>query len=314
MSEKPLISVVIPVFNEQENLDELVRRSFEACNKTGKKFEIILIDDGSKDASAEKIINFSEKNPYKVISVILNRNYGQHAAIMAGFSQVRGEIVITIDADLQNPPEEIPRLVSKMEEGFDVVGTIRVPRNDSFLRRLPSFITNKIVQKTTGIMMHDYGCMLRAYRRNIVDIMVGCKERNTFIPVLANNFARRITEIEVSHASRLAGESKYNFFKLINLQFDLITSMTTFPLRLLSLLGVLIALLGIGFGIFLMIMRFDHGAEWAANGVFTLFAVLFIFVGAQFIGMGLLGEYIGRIFNNVKSRPIYCIDKIVGRK
>jgi undecaprenyl-phosphate 4-deoxy-4-formamido-L-arabinose transferase len=162
--------------------------------------------------------------------------------------------------------------------------------------------------------MHDYGCMLRAYRRHIVGAMLQCDERSTFIPVLANSFARQATEIEVRHETRSSGASKYSLWKLINLQFDLLTSMTTFPLRLLSIMGTCISLVGIGFGVLLFVMRLIYGATWAAQGVFTLFAILFIFVGAQFIGMGLLGEYIGRIYCDVRGRPRYFVQQVVGRK
>jgi undecaprenyl-phosphate 4-deoxy-4-formamido-L-arabinose transferase len=232
---------------------------------------------------------------------------------MAGFAECKGDIIVTLDADLQNPPEEIPKLVSKVEQGFDVVGSVRIQRQDSLFRKAASFIVNKSVQKHTGVDMHDYGCMLRAYRRHIVDAMLQCHERSTFIPVLANSFARHTTEIEVNHSRRVAGESKYSLWKLFNLNFDLLTSMTTFPLRLLSILGGIISATGVGFGLFLLIMRLIHGSEWAVGGVFTLFAILFIFIGAQFIGMGLLGEYIGRIYSDVRARPRYFVQKVVGR-
>ncbi len=308
-----LISVVIPVFNEEANLDELVSRSLSSCDKLENPYEIILIDDGSYDSSRKKIAAAVEQHPGKIIGVFLNRNYGQHAAVMAGFAECKGDIIVTLDADLQNPPEEIPKLVSKVEEGFDVVGSVRMQRQDSLFRKAASFIVNKSVQKHTGVDMHDYGCMLRAYRRHIVDAMLQCHERSTFIPVLANSFARHTTEIEVNHSRRVAGESKYSLWKLFNLNFDLLTSMTTFPLRLLSILGGLISATGVGFGLFLLIMRLIHGSEWAVGGVFTLFAILFIFIGAQFIGMGLLGEYIGRIYSDVRARPRYFVQKVVGR-
>jgi undecaprenyl-phosphate 4-deoxy-4-formamido-L-arabinose transferase len=220
--------------------------------------------------------------------------------------------VITLDADLQNPPEEIPNLVRTIEQGNDVVGTIRRNRQDSFFRRKASACINWMVQKSTGVAMRDYGCMLRAYRRPVVNAILQCRERSTFIPVLANTFAKRAAEIEVGHAERAAGESKYSLWKLINLQFDLLTSMTTTPLRLLSWAGAAIALGGFGFGVLLLAGRIFLGAEWAENGVFTLFAILFIFVGAQFIGMGLLGEYLGRVYHDVRGRPRYFIDHIAG--
>lgn len=312
MSVADFISIVIPVFNEQENLEELIRRCIESCRGMGKPFELILVDDGSKDRSADMITEAAEQSGGTVIGVLLNRNYGQHAAVMAGFERSKGSIIVTLDADLQNPPEEIPRLVETIKEGFDVVGSVRVPRCDSFFRRVASSMINRGARKATGVMMHDYGCMLRAYRRHIVDAMLQCSESSTFIPVLANSFARRTTEIEVHHQMRSHGESKYGLWKLINLQFDLLTSMTTFPLRLLSIMGLFISLVGIGFGVFLLAMRFIYGAMWAAEGVFTLFAILFVFVGAQFIGMGLLGEYIGRVYHDVRGRPRYFVQRVVG--
>lgn len=308
-----MVSVVIPVFNEADCLDELIRRCLTACGTMNRPFEIVLVNDGSADGSGAKIVDAAEKHPGRIVGVLLNRNYGQHAAVIAGLADAKGDIVVTLDADLQNPPEEIPRLVSKLEEGYDVVGTVRVPRCDTLLRRVASYMVNRVAQRSTGVKMHDYGCMLRAYRRQIVDAILQCQERSTFIPVLANSFASKTTEIEVGHEKRTRGDSKYSVWKLISLQFDLLTSMTTFPLRLLSVLGTLISALGIGFGIFLLIMRFVEGPDWAAQGVFTLFAILFIFIGAQFVAMGLLGEYIGRIYYDVRARPRYFVQKVVGR-
>jgi len=307
------ISVVIPVFNEHKNLEELLGRCLKTCEGMNRDFEIVLVDDGSSDGSRNIIQQGAAQYPGKIIGLLLNRNYGQHSAIMAGFAQTRGDIVVTLDADLQNPPEEIARLVAKAEEGFDVVGTVRMNRRDTFFRRSASHMVNRVVQMSTGVDMHDYGCMLRAYHRRIVEAMLQCHERSTFIPVLANSFAARTAEIDVHHAPRSAGDSKYGLWKLINLQFDLLTSMTTFPLRLLNVLGVLISALGVGFGIFLFVMRLIYGPDWAAAGVFTLFAILFIFIGAQFLAMGLLGEYIGRIYSDVRARPRYFVEEIVGK-
>jgi len=306
------LSLVIPVYNECESLPELIERSLAAGRKCGCDFELLLIDDGSRDGSREMILEAAEACP-EVVAIILNRNYGQHAAIFAGFEQCRGEIVITLDADLQNPPEEIPNLVQAMNAGVDVVGTVRQNRQDTWFRRTASALVNRMVQKTTGVMMHDYGCMLRAYRRSIVAAMLQCRESSTFIPILANSFAGSTAEIPVEHAAREKGDSKYSLMKLISLQFDLLTSMSTFPLRLLTFMGMVIALSGIGFGVLILLLRFVYGAIWAGNGVFTLFAVLFVFVGAQFIGLGLLGEYIGRIYHDVRSRPRYFIQEIQGR-
>ena len=313
MNEPLTLSIVVPVFNEEENLDELIRRCLKTCDHMERASEIILVDDGSIDDSPNKITAAAEQNSDRVVGVLLNRNYGQHAAVMAGFSRSKGDIVVTLDADLQNPPEEILKLVEKIDQGFDVVGSIREPRRDTFFRRASSFIINKTVQKSTGVMMHDYGCMLRAYRRSIIEAMLQCNEHSTFVPVLANSFARNTTEIEVRHEKRSNGNSKYGFWRLINLQFDLLTSMTTFPLRVLSVLGGIISVLGIGFGMFLFVMRLVYGVSWAVEGVFTLFALLFVFIGAQFIGMGLLGEYIGRIYHDVRARPRYFVQRVIGK-
>jgi undecaprenyl-phosphate 4-deoxy-4-formamido-L-arabinose transferase len=311
MNELSMISVVIPVFNEEANLEELIRRCLEASRQARRPFEIILVDDGSSDRSADMLDEAAAAHPEAIVAVFLNRNYGQHAAIMAGFEQARGEIVITLDADLQNPPEEIPRLAEAMDQGFDVVGTVRANRQDTVFRKTASALVNRAVQKATGVMMHDYGCMLRAYRGHIVRAMLMCQERSTFIPVLGNSFARKTTEIEVGHDARQKGDSRYSFSRLISLMFDLVTSMTTFPLRLLSIAGAIVSALGIGFGVFLLLMRLLFGAQWAAQGVFTLFAILFIFVGAQFVGMGLLGEYLGRVYNDVRARPRYFVQRVV---
>ena len=312
INETNMVSVVIPVFNEQGNLDELIRRCLTTCDTLELPYELILIDDGSRDRSVEMITAAAEAHRGKVIGVLLNRNYGQHAAVMAGFAQARGGFVVTLDADLQNPPEEIIHSVAKMQEGYDVVGTVRQNRQDSFLRRMPSKIVNWIVQKSTGVLMHDYGCMLRGYTREIVQAMLQCPERSTFIPVLANAFAHKVIEIPVGHSERLIGDSKYSFWKLINLQFDLLTSITTFPLRLLSVIGGVISAFGIGLGLLILILRVVWGSEWAAQGVFTLFAILFVLIGAQFIGLGLLGEYIGRIYQDVRDRPRYFVRSVVG--
>lgn len=314
MNKENLISVVIPVFNEEENLSELIERCLKSCGSMNRPFEVILVDDGSKDKSIEMITAAAGKYDGKIVGVLLNRNYGQHSAVMAGFAEAQGHIIVTLDADLQNPPEEIPKLVAEIDKGVDVVGTIRTPRHDSFFRRIASRVVNIAAQKATGVDMCDYGCMLRAYRRHIVDAMLACHERSTFIPVLANSFARQTAEIEVAHGSRPDGESKYSLWKLINLQFDLLTCMTTFPLRVLSTVGVGISLLGVGFGLFLLVLRLIFGASWAGEGVFTLFAILFIFIGAQFVAMGMLGEYIGRIYDDVRARPRYFIEQVLGRE
>jgi undecaprenyl-phosphate 4-deoxy-4-formamido-L-arabinose transferase len=310
----PYLSVVIPIFNEEANVPDLWRRlssvleaHFQGADRT---WEVIFTDDGSRDGSLELLQAIAQGEP-RVSVVEFNRNYGQHAAIFGAFAVARGQVVVTMDADLQNPPEEIPKLIAKIEEGFDVVGGWRQGRmnNDSLFRTLPSKIVNAVTRKTTGVKLHDYGCMLRAYRREIVDAMLLCKERSSFIPALANSFAKRIAEVPVDHAERAAGDSKYGFWKLINLQFDLLTSFSLIPLQMLSVLGVIISALGIGFGLIILGYRILH-PEGAVQGVFTLFAVLFFFVGAQFLAFGLLGEYIGRIYQEVRDRPRFVVKKV----
>ena len=307
------VSVVIPVYNEQESIPELIRRTTAACETLGKDYEILLVDDGSSDESASMLNDAAQLPGSHIVAVLLNRNYGQHNAIMAGFSHVTGDLIVTLDADLQNPPEEIPRLVAKADEGYDVVGTVRQNRQDTWFRKRASRLINRLIQSTTGKAMGDYGCMLRAYRRHIIDAMLNCHERSTFIPILANTFARKATEIPVHHAEREFGDSKYSFMRLINLMYDLVTCLTTTPLRMLSVFGSIIAMLGFTLSVLLVVLRLAFGPQWAAEGVFMLFAVLFMFIGAQFVGMGLLGEYIGRIYTDVRARPRYFIQRVVSR-
>jgi undecaprenyl-phosphate 4-deoxy-4-formamido-L-arabinose transferase len=302
------ISVVIPVYNEEKGLDELFRQLVPVMEGMNRSYEIVLVDDGSTDRSLE-ILKAHAGDKIKVVE--LTRNYGQHAAVFAGFESSDGGIIITMDADLQNPPQEIPRLVKTMEEGdYELVGTIRMARQDTFFRRTASAAVNAMTRKITGVKLNDWGCMLRAYRRDVVTYMVNSREHSTFIPALATKFAKRLTEIEVGHNERFAGESKYSLLKLVSLQFDLVTSFSEFPLKLMLYIGFFMAFVGLGFGVFLAVARLYFGALWAAQGVFTLFAVLFFFMGAQFLAFGIMGEYVGRIYREVKRRPAYTIRRI----
>jgi undecaprenyl-phosphate 4-deoxy-4-formamido-L-arabinose transferase len=306
-----MISLVVPVYNEEDNLPELMKRIRLVMAALARPWEIILVDDGSRDRSLELLKEFTVYPEVRVVE--LTRNYGQHAAILAGFSVVRGEIVVTLDADLQNPPEEIPRLIETMDEGrLDVVGTIRKERKDSLFRIIPSRIVNVVARKITGVHMTDWGCMLRAYRRTVVERMISCHEHATFIPALATHFGKRIKEIEVAHEERHGGKSNYPLRKLITLQFDLVASFSEWPIKLIMYGGVLLSILGVLFGLFLAAARLIYGALWAAQGVFTLFAIMFVFMGLQFFALGLLGEYIGRIYREVRKRPEYVIEKVYG--
>jgi undecaprenyl-phosphate 4-deoxy-4-formamido-L-arabinose transferase len=306
MDDKPYISVLVPVLNEEESLPELNKRLQDTLNSLQKPYEIVYINDGSTDMT-EVLLEKFHTDDKRVKVIEFNRNYGQHMALFSGFEFAKGEIVITIDADLQNPPEEIPRLVEKAEEGFEVVATYRKQRKDSLFRKLPSYIVNKITAKLVGVKLKDYGCMLRAYRRNIVDYMNMCPESSSFIPALANTFAKKITEIEVGHAERKTGTTKYSLFKLLRLNFDLMTNFSLYPIQFISMLGVVIAALGFLFAAFLLVRRFVIGPE--GEGVFTLFGILFFFIGILIFALGVIGEYIGRIYQEVRRRPRFIIKK-----
>jgi undecaprenyl-phosphate 4-deoxy-4-formamido-L-arabinose transferase len=300
------VSVVIPIFNEADNLEILHQRLTRTLAGLGRPYEIWYVDDGSTDGSLEMLRSFAASDGVGVIE--LTRNFGQHAAVLAGFAASQGEIVITLDGDLQNPPEEIPRLVEKIEEGYEAVGGWREARQDPFFRRAASDIINRITSRTVGVKMNDYGCMLRAYRRNLVRQIIECDERSSFIPALANSLAKRTAEIEVQHSDRWSGTSKYNLLKLMRLSFDLITGFSLLPIQMMSLTGILVALVGMAFGVFLLVRRFFVGPE--SEGVFTLFAILFVFVGILILAVGLVGEYVGRIYLEVRRRPTYRIRAI----
>jgi undecaprenyl-phosphate 4-deoxy-4-formamido-L-arabinose transferase len=306
----PEISVIIPVFNEEENLPELGERLIRILTAMNRTFEIIFVDDGSTDRSWDLLSQLNDQYPQQVRALQFHRNFGQHQAIFAGFQAARGQVMITLDADLQNPPEEIPRLVVKLEEGYDTVGGWRENRQDSLFRRLPSQLVNYLMSRVTGVKLRDYGCMLRAYRREVIDSINQCHESSSFIPALANLFSHRVAEIPVGHAERERGQSKYSLFKLLRLNFDLMTGFSNLPIHLVGFMGVTIALLGLLFGLLLFIRRIFVGPE--VEGVFTLFAILFVFVGLNTLGLALIGEYVGRIYREVRQRPRFIIRQSLG--
>jgi undecaprenyl-phosphate 4-deoxy-4-formamido-L-arabinose transferase len=305
---RPYLSVVVPVYNEEENLADLHRRIAATLSPLGRTWEVILVDDGSRDRSSQVMDRLQSEDPAHVRIVELLRNFGQHAAVFAGFSRARGEVIVTLDADLQNPPEEIPVLLRAIEAGNDVVGGYRKEREDTWFRKAASRIVNRLTARGTGVTMRDYGCMLRAYRRPIVEAMLETTEIATFIPALANAFARDVAEVEVAHAPRLKGSSKYSVRRLLRLNFDLMTGFSTMPLQVISWIGGLIAVIGFAFGIFLFVRRLVVGPE--VEGVFTLFAILFAFLGVQLFCLGLMGEYVGRIYAEVRHRPRYLIRRV----
>ena len=309
MNAMPTLSVVIPVYNEEPGLAELFSRLYPALDRLALSYEIIFINDGSTDRSAALLREQFQRRPDVTRVILFNGNYGQHMAIMAGFERCRGDRVVTLDADLQNPPEEIGNLMAAMDKGFDYVGSIRKKRQDTAWRRWASKAMNRTREQLTHIKMTDQGCMLRAYRRDIINAINQSREVSTYIPALAYSFSHNPTEIEVEHEERAAGESKYSLYKLIRLNFDLVTGFSTVPLQVFSFIGIIISLLSLAFVVFLAIRRLIVGPE--AEGLFTLFGIAFFLIGVTLFGIGLLGEYIGRIYQQVRERPRYLIQAVL---
>jgi undecaprenyl-phosphate 4-deoxy-4-formamido-L-arabinose transferase len=312
VTEAGLVSIVIPVYNEEDVLPALFARLYPALDALQRRYEIVFINDGSRDRSAALLRSQFEKRPEVTRVLLFNGNYGQHMAIMAGFEHARGDRVVTLDADLQNPPEEIGKLLAKMDEGYDYVGSIRAKRQDSAFRRIASRAMNRLRERITSIRMTDQGCMLRAYSRDIVNALNTCRESNTFIPALAYTFADNPVEVEVAHEERGAGESKYSLYRLVRLNFDLVTGFSTVPLQLFSLSGIVISVLSLIFVIYLAIRRLMIGPE--AEGLFTLFGIAFFLIGITLFGIGLLGEYVARIYEQVRERPRYLVREILESK
>jgi undecaprenyl-phosphate 4-deoxy-4-formamido-L-arabinose transferase len=305
----PKLSVVIPVYNEEQGLQALFDRLYPALDRLGITYEILFVNDGSRDRSAAILREQFQKRSAVTRVILFNGNFGQHMAIMAAFEQSRGQRVITLDADLQNPPEDIGVLLAKMDEGHDYVGSIRRQRSDSMWRRVASKAMNGLREHITRIKMTDQGCMFRAYDRRIIDAINSCREVSTFIPALAYSFARNPAEVVVGHEERAAGESKYSLYSLIRLNFDLMTGFSLVPLQLFSMLGIAISVLSAFFVVFLFVRRLVIGPE--AEGLFTLFAIAFFLIGITLFGIGLLGEYIGRIYQQVRHRPRYLVEAIL---
>jgi undecaprenyl-phosphate 4-deoxy-4-formamido-L-arabinose transferase len=306
---KPELSVVIPIYNEEAGLAALFERLYTALDRMHVPYEIVFVNDGSRDNSVSILAEQFRMRPDVTRVILFNGNYGQHMAILAGFEATRGDIVVTLDADLQNPPEEIHKLVEKMREGYDYVGSIRRKRQDSAWRTLASKAMNRLRERITNIKITDQGNMLRAYGRNVIDLVNQCGEVNTFVPALAYKFARKPTEIVVEHEERAAGESKYSLYSLIRLNFDLVTGFSLVPLQMFSMLGMLMSACSGLLVLLLLVRRFLLGAE--AEGVFTLFAISFFFMGVILFGIGLLGEYVGRIFQQVRARPRYVVQTVL---
>jgi undecaprenyl-phosphate 4-deoxy-4-formamido-L-arabinose transferase len=308
----PYLSVVVPMYNEAKNVQAFLDRLTHVFRAYPKECEFIFVDDGSSDSTSELLRQLSEKES-RLRPVILARNFGQHAAVCAGFEAARGEVMVTLDADLQNPPEEIPKLVQKIEEGFDVVGGIRMGRKDPFLRKIISWTTARMASIVIGKKMIDCGCMLRAYRREVVREMLELNDSTVFIPAMTALLAKRFVEIPVAHDARYEGKSRYNVFRFLLIFFDLITGYSAVPIQLVSLLGFGISGCSFLFGLYLLVRRLMTGPD-VSFGVFTLLAILFLFIGLLFLVMGLIGEYISRIYLEVRRRPKYRIKEMYGQK
>src|SRR5580658_1684213 len=309
MLPTPKLSVVIPVYNEEAVLPTLFARLYPSLDALQIPYEILYVNDGSKDKSVALLRQQFQARPHETRVVLFHANFGQHSAVMAGLAYARGEYVVTLDADLQNPPEEIGKLVGMLEQGYDYVGTIRQQRQDSWWRRWFSKRINKLRELITPVRITDQGCMMRGYARSVVTALNQTREVNTFIPALASLYAMRPIEVPIAHEERFAGNSKYSLYSLIRLNFDLITGFSVVPLQLFSMVGMLVAMLSALFFVFLIVRRFMVGSE--AEGLFTLFAVVFFLIGVALFGIGLLGEYVGRIYAQVRERPRYIVEAIL---
>jgi len=313
-SAAPQLSIVIPVYNEELNLPTLFQRLYPVLDALGRSYEIVFTNDGSHDRSIELLKAQYTARPDVTRVIDFNANYGQHMAIMAAFERVRGETIVTLDADLQNPPEEIPKLVEKIDAGYDYVGGYRLKRHDSFFRTYASKLINFAREKFTSIEMTDQGCMLRAYRRPIVDAIVRSGAINTFIPALAYSFSGNPGEVGVKHEERHAGVSNYSFYSLVRLNFDLITGFSIAPLQYFTMFAGLSSAGSFGLVVYLLVRRFVFNLDRETFGVFTLLAIVLFLLSVAMIGIGLIGEYVGRTYQVVRARRQYHVKEVLEAK
>ena len=307
----PALSVVIPVYNEEAVLPALFARLYPALDALGTSYEVIFVNDGSRDRSAALLREQFQKRPEVTRVILFNGNFGQHMAILAGFEHCRGARIVTLDADLQNPPEEIAKLLAKMDEGHDYVGSIRRRRQDAAWRRWASKAMNRVRERITHIRMTDQGCMLRAYDRAIIDAIGSSREVSTYIPALAYSFAHNPTEVEVEHEERQAGESKYSLYKLIRLNFDIVTGFSLLPLQIFSLFGIFVSLASLGVYVVVIAQRILLGQGDGLWVIWDRDILQFFLTGVLLFGLGLIGEYVGRIYQQVRERPRYVIQAIL---
>ena len=311
---RPQLSVVIPVYNEEEVLNALFARLYPALDALAVSYEIVFVNDGSRDRSVAILREQFQKRPDVTRVILFNGNFGQHMAIMAGFEHCRGERIVTLDADLQNPPKEIGKLLAAMDEGHDYVGSIRRMRRDVAWRRVASKAMNRMRERITRIRMTDQGCMLRAYDRNIVDAIRASREVSTYIPALAYSFAQNPIEVEVEHEERQAGESKYSLYKLIRLNFDLVTGFSVVPLQVFSLFGIFVSLVSLVVYVIVIVQRILTGLGDSIWVIWDRDILQFFLIGVVLFGLGLIGEYVGRIYQQVRERPRYLIQAILEKR
>ena len=305
-SNHPELSIVVPAYNEEPNIDELCSRLVAVLENTHRTFEIVIVNDGSKDNSLQKLLEWYNKYPQYFRILDFNGNFGHHNALWAGFEHVRGDVIISMDADLQNPPEELPKLLEKVDEGYDYVGSYRLgKRQDAKWRDWASKLDNKIRGKITDIRMSDQGCMLRAYKRSIIEAIIKCGDYTAFIPALAYKFCSKYTEIGMRHAPRFRGETKYGLYYLLRTHFDLMTGFSLVPLQLFTLFGFGLSILSLLLVGYILGRRLILGPE--VEGVFTLFAIMLFMVSVAIVGIGLIGEYVGRMFQILQRRPRYIL-------
>jgi undecaprenyl-phosphate 4-deoxy-4-formamido-L-arabinose transferase len=310
----PCVSVVIPVYNEEAVLPALFGRLYPALDALGRSYEVVFVNDGSRDRSAALLREQFQKRPDVTRVVLFNGNFGQHMAIMAGFEYCRGERVVTLDADLQNPPEEIATLLARMDEGHDYVGSIRRMRRDAAWRRWASRAMNRLRERITHIRMTDQGCMLRAYSRPIVDAIKASREVSAYIPALAYSYAQNPAEVEVAHEERAAGESKYSLYRLVRLNFDLVTGFSVVPLQLFSLFGIGVSVVALATYFVVIAKRIATGE---ANGLMVIWdrdILAFFLIGVLLFGLGLVGEYVGRIYQQVRERPRFLVQAVLEKR
>lgn len=310
------ISVVVPVFNEEKNIKLLYPKIKQVLDNLGKNYEIIFIDDGSTDKTATFLHQICQEDR-KVKAVVFRRNFGQTAAISAGFDYAKGEVIVTLDADLQNDPEDIPQLIEKIEEGYDVVSGWRAERKDPFLsRRIPSYISNWLISFFTGVKLHDHGCTLKAYRKEITKNIKLYGEMHRFVPALASWVGASICEVKVRHYPRKYGKSRYNFSRISRGFLDLLTvkfllSFAASPIQIFGKFGLISIFSGFICGIILVAMKVVSGVDMTGNP-FLYLSILFLLIGGQSISIGLLGEIISRTYHESQNKSIYFVKEILG--